>query len=134
MTSLSRLAAAAGLAFALSVSAAEGPAPLTLPPIDDQEIAAVRRILQKHFTPREMDGFVRYLKDIEAGKSRALPPELKSALRGSIADLRLEYGLQLAILFAQIQQSHPGLVDGDLNELLDKVQESLAEPESAAPK
>jgi hypothetical protein len=134
MQRIRRIAAASALALALSAAAAEPPPQLLLPPIDDQEIAAVRRVLQKHFTPREMDVFTGYLRDIEAGKSRPLPPEIKHALRGSIADLRLEYGLQLAILFAQIQQAHPGLVDGDINELLDRVQESLGDPAPAGPR
>jgi len=133
MTSKS-LAAALLLALSVAVPALGNADAVQLPPIDDKEIAAVRRILQKHFTPRELDGFTAYLKDLGAGRERPLPPELKNALRGSISDLRLEYGLQLAILFAQIQQQHPGLIDGDINELLDKLQESLSDSDGHAPR
>ena len=131
MKSKHRIVASA-LALALAGPVVAETTQLQLPPIDDFEIAAVRRILEKHFTTRELDGFTAYLKDMEAGRARPLPPELKNALRGSIPDLRLEYGLQLAILFAQIQQAHPGLIDGDLNDLIDKLQDSLGDSEPAA--
>ena len=116
------------LAFAASaVPAAADESPSPIPGIGSAEIDAARKIFQNNLSNQDVEALVRYLRSTMAGQAAQLAPEVKSRLRKAFADLRLEYGLQLAILFEQLKRRAPGLVDGDFDQLLERLDQALSD-------
>lgn len=94
--------------------------------IDPDEVA---KILRKHFTEDDIEKLARYFRDAIAGKPAQLEGDLWRRFRDAMGEIRLEYGIQIAVLMAELKKAAKRILNQDVDGLFDLIQRQAPELE-----
>ena len=112
------------LAFVLALSAPVFAAPeagtQTQSPLAGIEWHDIEKILHKHFSLDDIASLKDYMKGVMLGLEIPMPLNLKDKVRDFMAEMRLEYGFQFAVMIEQLKKKLFRVLPPDLAELAEE--------------
>jgi hypothetical protein len=108
------------LVLGLSNPAFAAPEPDARSPLAGIEWRDVEKILHRHFSLDDIANLKDYLKSALLGLPTPMPSDLKAKVRDFIAEMRLEYGFQFAVMIEQLKKKLFRVLPPDLAELAEE--------------
>ena len=89
-------------------------------PLAGIEWRNVEKMLAKHFDIDDIASLKEYMKGAMMGLQLPMAPELKEKVRNFMAEMRLEYGFQFAVMMEQVKKKLFRALPPDLAELAEE--------------